>query len=276
MNRNQAAINNLSAAGQAFDLALLHQIDNKLGPQVDGGLSGWLGRFSKSLRLDRALNVLNTMLILHNAAQLSRSLLDSISYFIESGLDVFGLKDEDSAPIDIRGLVGDFVSSGIESLVGAELYQGVSEGWKKTSAIWTATVNIYELNTNSMAGIAEGLEIASQYTGKIGNALKKGGVILENAYEWMDENIRIKTGRLGAVQKVVDGIQTAEETVSNLTEITEQIQETQENVNQITEEFNTIKTKVTENETDKKDAEDAGKANSETPNIETSDLNKPT
>ena len=276
MNRNQAAINNLSAAGQAFDLALLHQINNKLGPQVDGGLSGWLGRFSKSLRIDRALNVLNTMLILHNAAQLSRSLLDSISYFVESGLNVFGLKDEDSAPIDIRGLVGNFVSSGIESLIGAELYQGVSEGWKKTSAIWTATVNIYELTTNSMAGIAEGLEIASQYTGKIGNALKKGGVILENAYEWMDENIRVKTGRLGAVQKVVDGIQTAEETVSNLTEITEQIQETQENVNQITEEFNTIKTKVTENETDKKDAEDAGKANSETPKIETSDLNKPT
>ena len=75
---------------------------------------------------------------------------------------------------------------------------------------------------------------------------------------------------------MVDGIQTAEETVSNLTEITEQIQETQENVNQITEEFNTIKTKVTENETNKKDAEDTGKANSETPNIETSDLNKST
>ncbi len=264
-----------NAAGQAIDLGLLSIINNKLGNQVDGGLSGWLGRFSKSLRIDRALNVLNTMLILHNAAQLSRSLLDSISYFVESGLDIFGIDDEDGKPLDISGLVGGFVTSGIQSLIGAELYQGLSEGWKKTSAIWTATVNIYELTTNSMAGIAEGLEIASQYTGKIGNALKKGGVILENAYDWMDENIRVKTGRLGAVQKVVEGIQTAEETVSNLTAITEQIKETQENVNQISEEFDTIKTKVNENETSKTIDEETGKMNSQGASVTSIDLIKP-
>ncbi len=64
-------------------------------------------------------------------------------------------------------------------------------------------------------------------------------------YGWMDENLRVKTGRLGAVQKVVDGIQTAEEVTSNLTEVTEQIQETQENINEITEQYNTIKNTVT-------------------------------
>ena len=82
----------------------------------------------------------------------------------------------------------------------------MNEGWKKTSAIFTAAVQIYELSTNIMAGIAEGLETASQYTGKIGNALKKSGVVLEGAYEWMDENVRVKTGRLRTVQKVIDGI----------------------------------------------------------------------
>ena len=141
------------------------------------------------------------MLLVHNAAQLSRNLGDSLSYFINSGLQVVGLQDEDSNPIDINGLVGGFVGGTIQSIVGEQLYNGLSEGWKKTSAIYTAAMNIYELSLSNMAGIAEGLEIASQYTGKIGNALKKGGVILENAYEWMDENIRVKTGRLGTVQK---------------------------------------------------------------------------
>ncbi len=173
-------------------------------------------------------------------------------------------------------MVGGFVSTTIKTIVGEELYTGLSEGWKKTSAIYRSAMNMYELTLSSMAGIAEGLEIASQYTGKIGNALKKGGVIIENAYEWMDENIRVKTGRLGSVQKVIDGIQTAEETVSNLTEITEQVKETQENIDQITEEFDSIKIKVTDNETEKKTAEDTGKANSETPDIQTPDLNKPT
>lgn len=216
------------------------------------------------------------MLLIHNAAQLSANLGDSLSYFINSGLEAVNLRDEDSVPIDINGMVGGFVGGTIKSIVGEDLYTGVAQAWKKTSTIYRSAMNMYELTLNSMAGIAEGLEIAAQYTGKIGNALKKGGVILENSYQWMDENIRVKTGRLGSVQRVIDGIQTAEETVSNLTEITEQVKETQENIDQISEEFNTIRTQVNLNESEKNTAEVTGKINSETPNIQTSDLNKPT
>ncbi len=276
VNRNQSAINNLANAGQAIDLALLHEINNKLGPQVNGGLSGWLGRFSNSLKLDRALNVLNNMLLIHNAAQLSANLGDSLSYFINSGLQAVGLRGEDNLPIDINGLVGGFVGGTIKSIVGADLYDGLLDSWKKTSAIYRGVMQIYELTLNSLAGIAQGLEIIGSYTGKIGNALKKSGVILENAYGWMDENIRVKTGRLGTVQKVIDQIQTAEEVTSNLTEVTEQVKETQENINEITEQYNAVKDKVTENEAEKNESETTGKINSESPAIQTSDLNKPT
>ena len=269
------ALGLVNAGGQAIDLALLNVINTKLGPQVNGGISGRLQQFSESIRFDRALNVLNNLLLIHNAAQLSRNLGESLSYFINTGLQAIQLVDEDENPIDINGFVGGFVSGTIKTIVGEELYNGLSTGWKKTSAIYTAAMNIYELTTNSMAGIAEGLEIAGQYTGKIGNALKKGGVIVENAYEWMDENIRVKTGRLGKVQKVIDGLQSAEEVVSNLTEVTEQVKETQENINEISEQFNTIKTTVNDNETAKKNQEDTGKTNSESPDIQTSDLNKP-
>ncbi|MDJ0600749.1 MAG: hypothetical protein QNJ37_18120 [Crocosphaera sp.] len=272
IHKNTNAINAINAGGQLIDLAILYRIDQKLGDQVPGGLSGWLKRFSQSIRFDRALNVLNTMLLIHNAAQLSRNLGDSLSYFINSGLNLVGIRDEDDTPIDINGLVGGFVSGTIKSIVGEQLYNGLSEGWKKTSAIYTATMQIYELTLNSLAGIAEGLEIMAQYTGKIGNALKRSGVILENAYEWMDENIRVKTGRLRTVQNVIDGIQNAEEVVSNLTEITEQVQETQENINEIKSQFETIKTTVKDNEDTKKTAEETGKTNSQSPDLQTSDL----
>ncbi|MGK7956053.1 MAG: hypothetical protein AB4063_12510, partial [Crocosphaera sp.] len=168
-----------NAASNLIDLGLLNIINNKLGDQVPGGLSGWLKRFSGSLRLDRAMNVLNTMLLIHNAAQLSANLGESLSYFINSGLQAVGLQDEDENPININQMVGGFVSTTIKTIVGEELYTGLSEGWKKTSAIYRSAMNMYELTLSSMAGIAEGLEIASQYTGKIGNALKKGGVIIE-------------------------------------------------------------------------------------------------
>jgi hypothetical protein len=283
VTRNGNRINNLgnnltalNTALQGIDLTLLQTINRKLGPEVNGGLSGWLKRFSNSLRLDRVMNVLNTMLLLHNAAQVSRSLLDSLSYFAESSLSLIGLKDEDSNPIDISGVVGNFLTTTVQSMIGEELYNGISEGWKKTSAIYTSAVNIYELTLSSMAGIAEGMEIVGEYTGKIGNALKKGGAVLENSYQWMDENIRIKTGRLGAVQNVIDGLQSAEDVVSNLTEATEEINETTENIQQIQEEYSSIRDKLKEKEEEKEEEETTGKTNSESPSISTQDLNRPT
>ena len=275
MQRNGDKLNGINTALQAADLALLKEINEKLGPKVDGGLSGWLKRFSSSLRLDRAMQILNTMLLLHNAAQLSRNLFDSLSFFIDSGLQVVGLKDEDDNPLDISMLVGDFVSTQIKAIVGEEIYNGVSESWKKTSAIYTAAINIYELTLSSMAGIAEGLEIVGQYTGKIGNSLKKGGVVLENAYNWMDEFISVKTGRFGSVQKVINEIQTAEEVVSSLTEVTEQVKETQENVSEIREQFRIIKDNNLLAEEVKAEAEAEGKNKSNSPTLKTSDLNKP-
>ena len=115
-----------------------------------------------------------------------------------------------------------------------------------------------------------------QYTGKIGNALKRGGVVLENAYEWMDEFISVKTGRFGAIQKVMNEIQTAEEVVSNLTEVTEQVKETQENVTEIQEQFQEIPRLHQLAVENKIEIETDSKRDSLSPDIEISDLNKPT
>ena len=259
--------------GQVIDLGLLTVINNKLGPQVPGGLSAWLKRFSQSLRLDRVVNILGVMLSLHNAAMLSRNLGDSLSFFLQSGAELFGIKDEDDQPIDINGMIGSALSSFLQSIVGEEIYTGVSTAWKKTSAIYTATVRIYQLTLESLSGVAEGLQTIGQYTGKIGNALRKAGLVAENAYDWMDENVRIKTGRLGLVQQVTEGIQQVEDVTSNLTEVTEQVRETQENINEIQSQFDTVKNQVTINETEKKTEEDTGKENSVPPAITTSDLN---
>ena len=71
-------------------------------------------------------------------------------------------------------------------------------------------INLYKTLEKQITRL-EQQQVTGQYTGKIGNALKKAGVVLGNAYEWMDENVRVKTGRLGTVQKVIDGIQNAED-----------------------------------------------------------------
>ncbi len=269
------ALNVGNAVGQAVDLGLLTVINNKLGPQVDGGLSGWLGRFSKSLRLDRAMNALNTLLLLHNALLLSGNVADTFSYFLDSGLDAFGLKDEDDNPIDIRGFVGGFVSSTIQSIVGEELYTGASKAWRKASAIYRSITRIYELWLSSLSGIAEGLETSSRYIAIIGNALKYAGVVVENHYEWMDENVRVKTGRIGKIGKVLDGLDSTENVISELSEITENISETTENVEEIQNELQTIRDETQVKVNEKTTEEQTAKTDSEGAFVDTNDLIKP-
>ena len=47
------------------------------------------------------------------------------------------------------------------------------------------------------------IETIGNYTGKIGNALKKSGQVLESSYGWMSEKTSVKTGRLGQIQRVI-------------------------------------------------------------------------
>jgi hypothetical protein len=206
---------------------------------------------------------------------LSRNLAESLGQLIDSAMGALNLKNEDDESLDIPALIGNTITNFIKGIIGEAVYNGISAAWKKLSAIYTAAVNIYELMLNSLAGIAEGLETLGQYTGKIGNALKKGGVILENAYEWMDENVKVKTGRFAAVEKVTKGLSDITDITDNLTEVAETVSETTENVTQIQSEFSTIKTATAEAVTEKTETETAAKTASQSAAIEKSDLITP-
>lgn len=262
----------VNALLQGIDLSLLTTINSKLGEQVPGGLSGWLGRFSKSLHLDRVYNGLSLMLQVHNALMLSRNLGQSISYVIDSAAQIFKLKDEDDAPIDVAGTVGNTIYGFFEVIAGVELMDGLSKNWKKLSAIYTVAINAYEASLNAMAGIAEGLETVGSYTGRIGNALKRGGAVVENAYAWMDENVRVKTGRFASVQKVTDGLQQANTLTEHISEMTEAVTETTENISNLQTEFGNVKTAIGVKEETKATTETASASTSTSPAIPKTDI----
>lgn len=236
---------------------------------------GFLKSFSKSLYLDKIYNAMGLILQIHNAAMLSRNLGESLSTLLDNGLNILGLKDEEGEPLNIGATLSNAASNVVKSIIGESTYNGINAAWKKLSAIYTAAVNIYELLLNNLAGIAEGLEIIGNYTGKIGNALKRGGVVLENAYQWMDENLRVKTGKLAVIDRISEGLENATEVTDNLTEVTEVVIETSETFNQINSELDEVKEKIAEAEEDRAEAEEESKAVSNSPDIEDRDLITP-
>jgi hypothetical protein len=275
-------VTNVQVAAARSDIA---NVAGLIGSPIAGGaqtvlgginsMQDWLGKFAKSLYLDKIYNGLTLLVTLHNAAMLSRNLAETIGFFIDSGLQALNLKKEDETPLDLGAQLGKTIENFIRDIVGNDIYNSLSTNWKKLSAIYTSAVNILDSMTAMLAGLAESMEIIGNYTGKIGNALKKGGVVLENSYNWMDDNLRLKTGRFAGIQKVVDGINNAEDVVNNLTEVTDSINESQELVNEIKKEWTDIKGRVSEGEGQKLAIETQNKVASQGSPVSKPDLITP-
>ncbi len=231
-----------------------------------------LTKFATSIHLDKVLNFLTFILSLHNALQLSRSLATSIGELLNSVLSRFNIKDENGDNLNITDVIGDTIENTFKGIVGLELYTQVTRAWAKGSAIWTSTSNILDLTRNMMEGVQTLVEIGAQTTNKIGNALKKSGVILEDSFDWLDEKINARTGWFKKFKDFTQGIQ---EPVDTMLEVSETIGEIGENWNELKQEKENIETTIATNVEDKKTKEDDNKTMSTSPVIQNTDLDKP-
>lgn len=228
-----------------------------------------ISKFAKSIYLDKVLNFLNFILSLHNALQLSRSLGSSIGELIDSVASRFSLKNEDGEPFSLSEFLGDSIQNTLKTIVGAELYSGVTRAWAKTSAIWTSAGNILDLTRSMLEGVQTLVEIGAQSTGKIGNALKKSGVIMENSFDWFDEKINARTGWFKKFSNFIEDVQ---QPVDTIAEISETIGEIGENWEELKSEKEKITTQLEKNIETKTREETTNKTNSQSPEIDNSDL----
>jgi hypothetical protein len=127
-------------------------IDNKLGPQVNGGLSGFLtDKFTKlwnSRVIDRALNLMATAAAIHNAVMLSRNIGSTLVQTLGNALSIIGIKDGDEVAQSFSTVIGDSIENIIKGSIGSENYTQLTETWAKASRIYQSAINIYQLMTD--------------------------------------------------------------------------------------------------------------------------------
>jgi hypothetical protein len=194
---------------------------------------------------------------------------------IANVLALIGLKDADEKAYGIADIVGDTVENFLKSILGASNYQALTDTWKKASTIYTAAVNVWQLTQDSLYALSEGLEVLGRYNARIGNALKRSGEVLENAYDWMSETIDFHARKAKGIKKVIDGLANAQTVASDLQDITSNFREAQENINEIKAQSDLIKQQLSDRETVEKDGQAIKKNNSQSPAINPSDYFKP-
>ncbi|RUS93772.1 hypothetical protein DSM107003_42730 [Trichormus variabilis SAG 1403-4b] len=203
-----------NTGANAVQLALLQKIDLKLGAQIAGGIGGKLVDGFKWLQLDRALNILTFAATVHNAAMLSNDILQTLVGALTNVLTLIIPKDDAGNAFNIGEAINSTVENVVKGIVGAENYTNLTNAWAKANRIYQATTNILNSFLSLSQTILQASEMIAAYTGKIGNALKKGGVVLENAYGWMNPQ-----PKFNRVTQTLENLQQAASTVQMVTQV---------------------------------------------------------
>ncbi|AFY48899.1 collagen triple helix repeat protein [Nostoc sp. PCC 7524] len=170
--------------------------------------------FFKWAILDRVLNLMTTAATIHNALMLSNDIGQTLAASIANVLVIFGIKDSDGQAYNISEIIGSNIENFIKGLVGESNYAALSLVWAKANRIYQATTNVLNSFLSLSQVILQANELIAAYTGKIGNALKRGGVVLENAYGWMNPQ-----PKFNRVSRFLENVQNAASTVQMVTQV---------------------------------------------------------
>jgi hypothetical protein len=203
----------LNAGANAAQLTLLNTINTKLGAQVIGGLSGSLNKFYEWAHIGQVLNILTFAATVHNAAMLSNDVAQTLLASINNVLTLILPKDKDNNPINVGAIIGGSIQSAITGIIGAENYTALNETWAKANRIYQASTNVLNSFLSLSQVILQASELIAAYTGRIGNALKKGGVVLENAYGWMNPQ-----PKFNRVTSILENLQNGANTIQMVTQ----------------------------------------------------------
>jgi len=234
-NKANNIIDAVNTAANGTQLTLLQKIDNKLGVQLPGGLSGTFGRLWQTLQIDRITNTLTLITTMHNAAMLSRSIGETLfSGFDNIGQLVgFKWKNEKGEDVGFGGIVSEYTEGFFKTIFGEDNYNNAKKSFNAANRMYQSTTNMFYQVQGMFDSARSIAELTANNTGKIGNALKKGGAIFENAFPNMSENTTSRTAYQKKWDNIISELNEIEETVSAFSSITGEMVSIGENFNEL-------------------------------------------
>lgn len=253
-----SAINGNNAATQA-QLARIE--DNQNNP-VSGfaalqvGQAGILGLLQsvntfmrkawEMTRMQKVLDALTFIAVMHNVAMLSRNVGDTFFELISQALNVIGIEDENGSPLDVNGMVAGGIETFLRSVLGNDIYEGTRDTWNKASRILSsASMVIWTIRSIADTSL-DLMEWIGENVSKIGNALKAWGVVGENAYRgrWMSERAEARNRLRSKFDRVTGALDATEERLETFTIATSAVIELQDETGELAENFGRFKDSV--------------------------------
>lgn len=197
-------------------------------------------RLYTNLGVDRALNVMNNILLLHNAAMLSNALFQTLGDTVDITLQAIGFNwtdQETGEKIEFSQFIGKSVKQFFQDILGTENYNTIVKTWASFSRIYQAGANmLYGIRSliNEAADLAE---TTYETLAKWMNVARNDGLVQENSYRDYPEDITPQSRYRNAIQKYTDNADQAETALdsiamisSNVVSLKDELKENKENL----------------------------------------------
>jgi uncharacterized protein YoxC len=185
--------------------------------------------------MDKVLNLLTFATSLHNAAMLSSNLGSTLSELTSTALSVVGIKDEKDNPLDVGSILGSTIENAIKGVVGEEVYTGVKTTWNKLNRIVQTASQVVWTIRSMTDSVREIGEWTAENTGKIGNALRRFGVVGENAYGAMPERMTAQGKWFARVDRFRNQTESLDDAASSLQGVLSEVRSIQEEATELKE-----------------------------------------
>jgi len=189
-----------------------------------------LGRLFDNSLIDKAMQYITMITVIHNAAMLSRGIAETLGSALDQGLQVFGLQakmeDKDGAITGVNAVLGKSFENLIKGIIGADNYTALNNTWIQANRIYQAGINLISNVQSILDSTTAVAELTSNRLGTWMNAARSAGLVRENAYGAQSENVTKFNAFMNKLENLEQG-------VSNVSSITGNILSVQQTVTEI-------------------------------------------
>ena len=177
---------------------------------------------------DKTINAINNILLLHNAALLSQNIKQTVPEIATLAGASINVTDYLGNSLAINTELEETIEPIPESIAKTETPLPLQQKFTNYSQIIQSANGAIFAVENAKQSSLEGLEIIGGWTAIIGNSLQQQGVLEENSFSWMMENLKLKT----PLKSLIGQYQVSPETINEITSLASIGAEVIENANQ--------------------------------------------
>ena len=144
----------------------------------------------KATHADKALQMLNTVLLVNNALYLGRNVGETIGDTASLVLASLNIKNSVTGEaIDVNEVIGTSIKSWIVNRIGQANFNSVEQTFAKSNRFYQGITNLYGSVRSLLASAEDIAEETNLNVAKIGNALRDSGTVENDSYNHMSDSI---------------------------------------------------------------------------------------